>query len=341
MPLPFLVGAVAAKLVLGAAVATGVAGVAKGVQGAVNTSKANDVQSEAESILDNAKYRLENKKNDTSNKISDYGKLKLEIYSNDINDFINSYSKLKNIRIKDSIGIDELSKLSITSENLKSMRETSLKATEILTGTFAGAGAGVLLGWGTYGSVMALGTAGTGTAIGTLSGAAATNATLAWLGGGTLAAGGGGMALGGAVLGGLVAGPALLLAGGLFNSKAKEKLNNAYSNLAEAKRIREEINTAIVELESILARTSQLINLTNNIREIFIKRLSSMINLTNIKTDWRTFTAEEKYLVATNVKLAQALKMLIDTPLLSNDGELTEESFNILNDSSIRSLLIT
>lgn len=38
-----------------------------------------------------------------------------------------------------------------------------------------------------------------------LSGAAATNATLAWLGGGSLAAGGGGMAAGSAVLGAITA----------------------------------------------------------------------------------------------------------------------------------------
>lgn len=44
------------------------------------------------------------------------------------------------------------------------------------------------------------GTAGTGTAISTLSGAAATKATLAWLGGGTLAAGGFGVAGGAVVL---------------------------------------------------------------------------------------------------------------------------------------------
>ncbi len=48
-------------------------------------------------------------------------------------------------------------------------------------------------------------TAGTGTAISGLSGAALTNATLAWIGGGTLASGGGGMAAGTAVLAGISA----------------------------------------------------------------------------------------------------------------------------------------
>ena len=63
--------------------------------------------------------------------------------------------------------------------------------------------------------------------IGALSGAAATNATLAWLGGGSLAAGGFGMAGGMAVLGGIVAGPALALGGVFLDSKAEDKLYEA------------------------------------------------------------------------------------------------------------------
>jgi hypothetical protein len=59
-----------------------------------------------------------------------------------------------------------------------------------------GTGLGIAAGWGTLAAISAWGTASTGTAIATLSGAAATNASLALNGGGTLAAGGGGAALG-------------------------------------------------------------------------------------------------------------------------------------------------
>lgn len=66
-------------------------------------------------------------------------------------------------------------------------------------------GAGVVGGLGTPAAVSGLvatfGTAGTGTAISSLSGAAAANATLAWLGGGTLVAGGLGIAGGAIVVG--------------------------------------------------------------------------------------------------------------------------------------------
>ena len=58
-----------------------------------------------------------------------------------------------------------------------------------------------------------LATASTGAAISGLSGAAATNATLAWLGGGALSAGGFGIAGGTLALGGIVLGPALAIGG--------------------------------------------------------------------------------------------------------------------------------
>jgi hypothetical protein len=64
----------------------------------------------------------------------------------------------------------------------------------------AGIGVGVLGACGVMNAAIFFGTASTGTAVSTLSGAAATNAALAWLGGGTLAAGGGGMAMGSIVV---------------------------------------------------------------------------------------------------------------------------------------------
>jgi hypothetical protein len=66
----------------------------------------------------------------------------------------------------------------------------------------AGAAVGALFTSGAFGAAALFGTASTGTAIGSLSGAAFTNAALAWLGGVAAAAGGGGMALGGAILSG-------------------------------------------------------------------------------------------------------------------------------------------
>jgi hypothetical protein len=66
----------------------------------------------------------------------------------------------------------------------------------------AGTIGGAVTGGAIMATAIALGTASTGTAISTLSGAAAVNAALAWLGGGTLAAGGWGVAGGMVVVSG-------------------------------------------------------------------------------------------------------------------------------------------
>jgi membrane protein implicated in regulation of membrane protease activity len=88
--------------------------------------------------------------------------------------------------------------------------------------TSLNAGFGGLVGGttalGAWGLVSLIGSASTGTAISSLSGVAATNATLAWFGGGSLATGGAGMAGGFWVLGGIVAAPVVF-----FSTKSAYK----------------------------------------------------------------------------------------------------------------------
>lgn len=105
----------------------------------------------------------------------------------------------------------------------------------------AGSIAGGSLAVGSWALVTTLGSASTGVAISGLSGVAATNATLAWFGGGALAAGGAGMAGGAAVLGGLFAVPLVYFAAKGSHKKAKE-VEAANTELKEAVvRVREQI----------------------------------------------------------------------------------------------------
>ena len=98
-----------------------------------------------------------------------------------------------------------------------------------------GVGVGALTALGAYGLVGALGTASTGAAIGGLSGAAASSATLAWFGGGALAAGGLGIAGGTAVLGGIVAAPAIIGFGVFRQVKAGKVRKEAAEKIQQIK----------------------------------------------------------------------------------------------------------
>ncbi|MFT4105526.1 MAG: hypothetical protein QM657_07195 [Lacrimispora sp.] len=327
MAIPIIAGAIA----LGSAAIGGT----KLVKGAIDTNSANRVQNDAKEILSSAQSSMEKSKSLCRESIEELGKSKLNLASGPMNDFVTFFSLVKNVQIEDSAGLDELSKIKADKISFSEMQKTVLAATDILGSGIAGVGAGALLSWGTYGGVMALGTASTGTAIGTLSGVAATNATLAWLGGGAIAAGGGGMALGTLVLGGLLAGPALLIAGGLFGAKASTNLNNAYSNLAEAKRLAEELKLAKIQVDGISTHA--------NILKDIIEKMYGMVKLGNIDlkyvikeggTDWNQYTESQKKQVAIAMKIAQLSKAIIDTPMLSEDGKLTDDIRKIADKKS-------
>ncbi len=96
--------------------------------------------------------------------------------------------------------------------------------------------AGMAAGAGVVGFATVYGTAGTGAAISSLSGAAANSAALAWLGGGAASAGGGGAFLGAAVVGGVVVAAAVVAGGVIYLGYAlydDAKTNNRHQFTAD------------------------------------------------------------------------------------------------------------
>jgi transcriptional regulator with XRE-family HTH domain len=163
-------------------------------------------------------------------------------------------------------------------DEIRGLREQTqfkvLKAvTESAAGAIAGAGVGAGTAAGVFAAVSTAATASTGTAIASLSGAAASSATLAWLGGGSLAAGGMGVAGGTVVLTGIVALPALLAVGGVLVWKGRklrkeaeaeaEKLDAAQQALEDMQRalsraeIWDDAQQAIIQRAEMLGRTIQ------------------------------------------------------------------------------------
>lgn len=108
------------------------------------------------------------------------------------------------------------------------------------------------------------GTASTGTAISALSGAAASQAALAWLGGGALAVGGGGTAAGSALLamagpiGWGIAGATLLTSIVLFTKRKFEILDERQKELTAVKQNTEKVSEMAAEVGALLAKTASL-----------------------------------------------------------------------------------
>jgi hypothetical protein len=125
--------------------------------------------------------------------------------------------------------------------------------TESAAGAIAGVGVGAGTAAGVFSAVSALATASTGAAIASLSGAAASSATLAWLGGGSLAAGGMGVAGGTAVLTGVVALPALLAVGAVLVWKGRRLRREAE---AEAEKL-DAAQQALDDMDDALPRAER------------------------------------------------------------------------------------
>lgn len=315
------------------AVAGGVVGAGKAIKAGVDNSKAKDVNSTANSVVSNAKRKIEFAKDRSGKSLENLGAKKIDVLNNDITLFVESFEKLKNVELSNSVGLDELGKFKIDKAALEELREMGSFASSFASGAAGGALGGALTAFGAYSAAMTFGAASTGTAIAALSGAAATNATLAFFGGGAIAAGGLGMAGGAAVLGGLVAAPALLVLGFVTGAKASKNLDNAYSNLSEARKFEAEMETAAVACNGIRRRAYMFYRLLVRIDAIFAPLILQMQNIIEKSgVDFSTYTDDEKHTIAAAASMAGSVKAILDTAILTEDGKLTEESAKVASE---------
>ena len=319
MPLPFILG--------GLALAAGLAGVKKAVDASNKNDEAKSLQSSAEWIVDISKEQLDEAKTTTDSDLKELGRTKVRVLTEDVNRFLRTFQQIHHITLSRSEGLDELAKFQVDEGSLAEMKDMGSIAESVASGIGSGAAAGSLAAFGAYSGAMWLGAASTGTAISTLSGVAATNATLAFLGGGSLAAGGLGIVGGTAVLGGLVAGPALAVMGFMMNSKAEENLEKARGNLEKAYQISEELDAAREVCEAISARTTMFNDLLNELSNFALPQIKKMERtVRRMGTDFREYEAVDKENIAIALSTMGAIKKVLDTPILTKQGNLTAES---------------
>ncbi len=339
MPIPFLVGALA--------VAVGGYGVKKGLDARRDNDDAQDYYDRAEEVFDRAQSRLNTSREQTLETLENLGELKLQIWERQFSRYVELMAQIRNVEIPCAPGSQQLSTIHIKKQELAEMEKLSLKAGEVLGAGVAALGSGALAGVACYGGAMTLASASTGTAIASLSGAAATNATLAWFGGGSLAAGGLGIAGGTAVLGGVVAAPVLAVAGMVMASKARENLANARKNYSEAKLAAEEMNSAANKVEAINSVAEEFIyilqeldskmtiiqdkleNILVDMSELWLRRslfqkIVGWFRGDN-KIDYRKFDSSQKNVVHEGYLLAQIMRKVLETSILTRDGSLTDD----------------
>jgi len=324
MPIPFILA--------GAAIALGGYGVKKGVDAKDDFDSAERWNKKAQNIYDEAQKKLEDKKESTNKSLEELGYLKASIYNETLKDFIDIFKEIKNIDFSDNLALGTLKNLD--EQDILNIENTVIEMQEVLGGGVAALGSGAAAGLGALGGVGMLASASTGTAIASLSGAAATNATLAWLGGGALSAGGFGMAGGMAVLGGIVAGPVLAVGGIMMASKAEEAKQTAYANHDKAKAAVEQMDSASVVLDGIDKRTIEFKDVLQPLNKVFEYYIEDLEDIIDVSTDYRTYSQKDKETVMLTASIAKTIKNVCDAPIIDEDGDVTRKSKRVLKKAS-------
>lgn len=299
-----------AILLWGAAAAVAAVGVKKGIDAYNDFDDAKSIGERAERELKESQESLDKGRKKTARELEELGQLKIQVFSNQIKyivDVIKRRAELKGgSRSKSSLkDFNEDFTIEDLQECENMVEELSLS--DVASAGVAGAAAGTLLAMGAYGAVGTLATASTGAAIGSLSGVAATNATLAWLGGGSLAAGGFGMAGGMIALGGIVAAPILAIGGFVMASKAEEALEDARDYRSKVDEAVSQMKLLKTELRAIVRAKLEL---ESTIEEL-VKRFES------VKVD--------EYADDNNFKkmliLGKSLKEALNVPIMNEEGK--------------------
>lgn len=156
------------------------------------------------------------------------------------------------------------------------------------------------------------GTASTGTAISALSGAAAHNAALAWLGGGALASGGAGMAAGQALLalagpvGWGVAGASIFATAVLFIRKKFKQNEQKKNEIISIKNSTQRIKELTAKMNNLNVQTKEL----NNRLTLQLNDCKSLLN-----QNYEMFTSEQKMKLGTIINNTKSLSVLLSTTL--------------------------
>lgn len=330
MPLPLIIGGIAAL--------AGAAGVGSGIHGGVKMKEANDTMKMAKNKQEKAVALFEKRNSETTELMDSIGKQELEI----LDSFDNFSDIIEKIQGRPDFKAYEREGINLPDYEAEELKKVSAGA-GILLGGIGGATVGTAGGFAAAGAttsaVMALGTASTGTAISSLSGVAATNATLAALGGGSLAAGGGGMALGTAVLGGATLGVGLLVGGIIFNvtgSKLSDKADEAYS---QAERTENEVNKIVKYFDELISVAKPFKVSLTKIEEQYKKRLSTLDYVVNFseKVQWSAFTEKEKQMTENAILLVGLLYKMCKTSLvLKKQGG---DELNEVNKNEVSSII--
>lgn len=327
MPLPAILITIAT---ISAAIGTGAA-----VKGGIDMKNANDRMNEIKKKVEEAKDLLETQNQITASAMDNLGTYELKILKS-FEDFTKVFDKINNITIE-RVQLKDAELLKYDRKELNDVAIGAGVAFSALGSAALGTAGGFAAAGAATAAMAALGTASTGVAISSLSGAAATNAILAALGGGALAVGGGGMALGSIVLGVGSAGIGLLIGGIIFAVAGASLSGKVDEAEKEGKEIVGKIEQALrylLDLKETAERYDDCLHSMNTLYKMCFNRLKTIVSV-NGKTDWNDFTNEEKRTTENALLLVNLLHKMCQVKLVL----CKNDEINAVNSEAVESAI--
>lgn len=212
-------------------------------------------------------------------------------------------------------------------EEVAQFRGQYLEAGGLLTGAMKAIGMGANIASAATTLIGTFATASTGVAISGLAGAAAESAVLAWLGGGAIAAGGGGMALGGVVLAGVAIGPAMAVGGLVLAAQGEKARSQAVDYEAKIVKACSEMDAVVALLHRGSTRAEEVCAVLGDLRrraDVALERLSAVIDTFDRSSDVHVSAFARAML------LCKAMSNVIRAPILDENGELHRATEDVL-----------
>lgn len=280
-----------------------------------------DKRTEFQISVDNAQMAL----NAVNDRVAQLGVHALYLYES-IERVQKLFDAIRGLSEEDKRKYDEIKKRTLEwrqqVDSIKEQYNSTLRKEGVGGAVGTGIGVSVAMMGPTVamGVATTFGVASTGTAISELAGAAATKAALAWLGGGALSAGGGGMAAGKALL--ALAGPVgWTLAGcsavicGIFIWKTvsdNKKLERIFTLISERDRLqyqmaRTEMDSKILEIPA----KTQVLN-------------DGAMMIQSFGTEYSRMTEHQQYVLGTYLNLLQIAADLLTKPILGLQPRYSE-----------------
>ncbi|MBD6616852.1 hypothetical protein FNW02_13695 [Komarekiella sp. 'clone 1'] len=310
-------------IILGAAaLATGAIGALKGAEGVGNMNQAKEIGEQAQQRYESSLQNLKAAWEITNQSAEVYGQMQLRIKQGTISNFIAFIERIGQRASQNNLDI--IAGLDVSTQQIQEYKTEVIKAQEWVKGGVSAAVAASTAGSSAVTLAMNVGKVPVSkffglwtseVAISQLGGSAALKATIAWLGGSS-------MAVGSAVLGGITLGPALMAGGFQLAGKGEEALTKAREYEANVNVEIANIEAAQDFLLQVKRRTVELANLVCNLNN----RAKSALQQLEAQPFDRDRDASKFQEVALLIK---ALAEIMKISILDNEGMLNPTTLTI------------